>query len=109
MKLKNSFFYTMREDAKDEDSRSGNLLVRAGMIKKTSAGIYMIMPMGKKVLAKIENIVREEMDHAGAEELLMPALILEDVYERSGRREAFGSNVRAEGPLSEELCARPDP
>ena len=51
MKLKNSFFYTMREDAKDEDSRSGNLLVRAGMIKKTSAGIYMIMPMGKKVLA----------------------------------------------------------
>ena len=42
----------------------------------------MIMPMGKKVLAKIENIVREEMDHAGAQELLMPALILEDVYEK---------------------------
>lgn len=115
MKLKNSFFYTMREDAKDEDSRSGNLLVRAGMIKKTSAGIYMIMPMGKKVLAKIENIVREEMDHAGAQELLMPALILEDVYERSGRREAFGSNMFALkdryqknyvlGPTHEELFA----
>ena len=58
MKLKNSFFYTMREDAKDEDSRSGNLLVRAGMIKKTSAGIYMIMPMGKKVLAKIMPVRR---------------------------------------------------
>ena len=115
MKLRNSFFYTMREDAKDEDSRSGNLLVRAGMIKKTSAGIYMIMPMGKKVLAKIENIVREEMDRSGAQELLMPALILEDVYEKSGRREAFGSNMFALkdryqknyvlGPTHEELFA----
>ena len=46
MKLSNSFFYTIRENAKDEDSVSGNLLVRAGMIKKSSSGIYMIMPMG---------------------------------------------------------------
>ena len=61
MKLSNSFFYTIRENAKDEDSTSGNLLVRSGMIKKSSAGIYMIMPMGKRVLQKIENIVREEM------------------------------------------------
>ena len=45
MRLNNSFFYTMREDAKDEDSRSGNLLVRAGMIKKTSSGIYMILSL----------------------------------------------------------------
>ncbi len=115
MKLNHSFFYTMREDAKDEDSRSGNLLVRAGMIKKTSSGIYMIMPMGKRVLAKIENIVREEMDRSGAQELLMPAMILEDVYEKSGRREAFGSNMFALkdryqknyvlGPTHEELFA----
>lgn len=113
MKLKESFFYTMREDAKDEDSKSGNLLVRAGMIKKSSSGIYMIMPMGKRVLAKIENIVREEMDNAGAQELLMPALIPEEIYERSGRREAFGSNMFALkdryeknyvlGPTHEEL------
>ncbi len=115
MKLNHSFFYTMREDAKDEDSRSGNLLVRAGMIKKTSSGIYMIMPMGKRVLAKIEHIVREEMDRSGAQELLMPAMILEDVYEKSGRREAFGSNMFALkdryqknyvlGPTHEELFA----
>lgn len=115
MRLNKSFFYTMREDAKDEDSRSGNLLVRAGMIKKTSSGIYMIMPMGKRVLAKIENIVREEMDRAGAQELLMPAMILEDVYEKSGRREAFGSNMFSLkdryqknyvlGPTHEELFA----
>ena len=113
MKLSNSFFYTIRENAKDEDSTSGNLLVRAGMIKKSSSGIYMIMPMGKRVLHKIENIVREEMDAAGAQELLMPALIPEEVYEKSGRRAAFGSNMFALkdryaknyvlGPTHEEL------
>lgn len=113
MKLSNSYFYTMRENAKDEDSVSGNLLVRAGMIKKSSAGIYMIMPMGKRVLKKIEDIVREKMDAAGAQELLMPALIPEEVYEISGRRDAFGSNMFALkdryqknyvlGPTHEEL------
>lgn len=115
MKLSKSFFYTLREDAKDEDSTSGNLLVRAGMIKKSSAGVYMIMPMGKRVLKKIEEIVREEMDATGAQELLMPSLILEDVYVKSGRRDAFGSNMFALkdrfqkeyvlGPTHEELFA----
>ncbi|MDQ0359843.1 proline--tRNA ligase [Breznakia pachnodae] len=113
MKLKNSFFYTIREDSKDEESVSGNLLVRAGMIKKSSAGVYMTLPMGKRVISKIENIVREEMDRTGAQELHMPALILEDVYEESGRRAAFGSNMFALrdryekkyvlGPTHEEL------
>ena len=50
MKLSQSFFYTLRENAKDEDSVSSNLLVRAGMIKKCSNGIYMIMPMGKWIV-----------------------------------------------------------
>lgn len=115
MKLSNSFFYTLRENAKDEDSVSSNLLVRAGMIKKLSNGIYMIMPMGKRVLANIENIVREEMDSHHAQELLMPALIPEDVYVSSGRRESFGANMFALqdryqkkyvlGPTHEELFA----
>ena len=113
MKLSKSYFYTLRENVKDEDSTSGNLLVRAGMIKKSSSGIYMIMPMGKRVLKKIEEIVREEMDAAGAQELLMPAMIPEEIYEKSGRREAFGSNMFALkdryqknyvlGPTHEEL------
>lgn len=115
MKLSESFFYTLRENSKDEDSASGNLLVRAGMIKKSSNGMYMIMPMGKKVLAKIENIIREEMDAKGAQELLMPALIPEDIYVQSGRRSAFGSNMftlldryskkYVLGPTHEELFA----
>ena len=113
MKLKNSFYYTIREDSKDEESISGNLLVRSGMIKKSSAGVYMTLPMGKRVISKIENIVREEMNKTGAQELHMPALILEDVYEESGRRAAFGNNMFALrdrydkkyvlGPTHEEL------
>lgn len=93
MKLSNSFFYTLREDVKDEESVSGNLLVRSGMIKKSSNGIYMYMPLGFKVLKNIEAIVREEMNKAGSQELLMPSLIPEEVYVASGRRDNFGSNM----------------
>ena len=113
MKLSQSFFYTLREAPKDEDSISSSLLVRSGMIKKSSNGIYIIMPMGKKVLEKVENIVREEMNSHDAQELLMPALIPEDIYVASGRRENFGKNMftledryakkYALGPTHEEM------
>ncbi|MBQ4343175.1 MAG: proline--tRNA ligase [Erysipelotrichaceae bacterium] len=115
MKLKNTFFYTLRENVKDEDSNSGNFLVRAGMIKKTSAGVYMYLPMGLKVFNKIQDIVREEMNDAGAQEVSMPALISEDVYVASGRRANFGSSMFSLkdrfgkpfvlGPTHEELFA----
>ncbi|MEX1377922.1 MAG: proline--tRNA ligase [Eubacteriales bacterium] len=93
MKLKNNFFYTLRENANDEDSISSNLLVRAGMIKKSGTGTYMFMPLGYKILKNIEQVVREEMDNAGAMELLMPSLIHEDVYAASGRNQTFGSSI----------------
>ncbi|MBP3400021.1 MAG: proline--tRNA ligase [Erysipelotrichaceae bacterium] len=115
MKLKNTFFYTLRENVKDEDSNSGNYLVRSGMIKKTSAGVYMYLPMGLKVFNKIQEIVREEMNNAGALEVSMPALISEDVYVASGRRANFGSSMFSLkdrfgkpfvlGPTHEELFA----
>ncbi len=113
MKLKGTYFYTLREDAKDEESISGNLLVRSGMIKKVGAGIYMYLPMGLKVLDKIKKIVKEEMDNAGAQELLMPSLIPKEYYEKSGRADVFGSDMftlsdrydksYALGPTHEEL------
>lgn len=93
MKLKNSFFYTLREDPKEEDSLSGKLLVKAGFIKKTSSGVYSLMPLGFRVYKNIETIIREEMDKAGALELVMPALLPEDVYIKSGRRDNFGSDM----------------
>lgn len=115
MKLNQSFFYTLRENVKDEDSTSGNLLCRAGMIKKSSAGIYMMLPLGLKVLNNIQEIIREEMNAAGAQELCMPALIPEEVYVASGRRANFGSSMFSLkdrfnksfvlGPTHEELFA----
>lgn len=115
MKLKNSFFYTLRENVKDEDSKSSNYLVRAGMIKKSSAGVYMIMPLGLKVIRNIEAVIREEMNNTGAQELSMPALIPEDVYITSGRRDLLGKSMFSLkdrfnkpfvlGPTHEELFA----
>ncbi len=93
MKLKESFFYTIREDIKDEESISGKLLVKSGMIKKTSNGIYMYMPLGFQVLEKIKKIIQRHMNATGASELLMPSLLPEDVYIASGRRDTFGSNM----------------
>lgn len=93
MKLKHSYFYTLREETKSEESTSGNLLTRAGMIKKSSSGVYMFLPLGYKVVKNVEKIIREEIESINAGELLMPALIPEETYVLSGRRDAFGSDM----------------
>ena len=115
MKLKNTYFFTLREDVRDEDSISGNLLVKAGFIKKTSAGVYMMLPMGLRVQNKIENIIRKNMNEAGAQEVKMPALIASEYYENSGRLAGFGPSIfklkdrtgkdMVLGPTHEELFA----
>lgn len=113
MKLSKDFFYTIKENIADEDSISGNLLVRSGMIKKVSNGIYAKMPLGEKTTKNIENIVRKNMNKAGANELRMPALLPMDVFEKTGRKNAFGPSMfklsdrynreYALGPTHEEL------
>ena len=113
MKLKNSYFYTIRENIKDEDSISGNLLVRSGMVKKTASGIYMYLPLGYKVYKNVENIIREEMNNAGALEVHMPTLASTDIFEKSHRLSSFGKEMfklsdrydkkYALGPTHEEL------
>ena len=108
MKLSNSFFYTIRDDIKDEDSLSGNLLVRSGMVKKEASGVYMFMPMGLRVKRKIENIIREEMDKAGANEVLMPALIPSDIFHKSHRYDSFGSDMfKLDDRNDREFCLGP--
>ena len=113
MRMSNSYFLTLKEDVKGEESTSANLLVRTGMIKKVGSGIYTFLPMGLRVLRKIENIVREEMNRIDSQELLMPSLLPEEVYVASGRRDVFGHDMfslkdRFErdyvlGPTHEEL------
>ena len=115
MRLNSSYFYTLRENPNDEESVSGQLLIRGGYIKKSSSGIYMFLPLGLKVLNNIETIIREEMEKAGCQELLMPCLLPEDYYISSGRRDNFGSSMFALkdrfnktmvlGPTHEELFA----
>ena len=113
MRLSEDFFYTIKENISDEDSISGKLLVKSGMIKKISNGIYARMPIGEKTLKNIENIVRKHMNDAGASELKMPALLPMDVFEATGRKDAFGASMfklndrynreYALGPTHEEL------
>ena len=93
MKLSENYFYTLREDAKDEESVSGNLLVKSGMIKKIGNGIYMKMPLGQKVVDNVKNIVRKNMNMAGALEVTMPMLLPIDVFQKSGRYELFGPSI----------------
>ncbi len=93
MRLKNSYFHTIRENIKDEEITSGKLLVKSGMVKKTASGIYMFMPLGYKVKQQVENIIREEMNKTGAQEVLMPQLIAGDIFVQSGRRNAFGDDM----------------
>ena len=69
MKLSENFFYTLREDLKDEESISGNLLVKSGMFKKVGNGIYMKMPLGKKVAQNVEKIIREDYDNNSKSEI----------------------------------------
>lgn len=93
MKLSENYFYTLREDAKDEESISGNLLIKSGMFKKVGNGIYMKMPLGQRVYENVKNIVRKNMNEAGALEVTMPMLLPIDVFQKSGRYELFGPSI----------------
>ena len=108
MKLKNSFFYTKKEDIKDEEATSGNLLVRAGFIKKEASGVYMFMPLGLKVKQNVERIIRKHMDLSGANEVLMPALIPSEIFQKSKRYSSFGDDMfKLKDRASREFCLGP--
>ncbi len=87
------FLRTLREDPADAELPSHKLLVRAGYIRRVSPGIYTWLPLGLKVLRNVENIVREEMDSIGAQELLFPALLPKEPFEATGRWEEYGDNI----------------
>ncbi|TVY07279.1 proline--tRNA ligase [Paenibacillus cremeus] len=84
---------TLREAPADADTASHQLMLRAGMIRQVAAGIYTYLPLGWRVLKKIADIVREEMDEAGAQELLMPAMQPAELWQQSGRYSAYGPEL----------------
>src|SRR6201988_4712691 len=83
---------TLREAPSDAEILSHKLLLRAGLIRKLAGGVYTFLPLGLRSLRKVEQIVREEMNRAGAVEVLMPALQPKEIWEQSGRAET-ASNV----------------
>ncbi|MEU2061347.1 proline--tRNA ligase [Streptomyces sp. NPDC013455] len=84
---------TLRDDPADAEVLSHKLLVRAGYVRRTAAGIWSWLPLGKKVLANVERIVREEMDAIGAQEVSLPALLPREPYEATGRWEEYGQEL----------------
>jgi len=90
MRLSRHFLPVMKESPADAQIASHKLMLRAGMIRQTAAGIYAWLPLGHRVLRKIEQIVREEQDRAGAIELLMPTVQSAELWRQSGRYEDYG-------------------
>jgi prolyl-tRNA synthetase len=84
---------TLREVPAEADTISHQLLLRAGMMQQVAAGVYAYLPLGWRSLRKLEQIVREEFDRIGGQELMMPALQPQELWEKSGRYEAFGQNL----------------
>ncbi|MFN7533714.1 MAG: proline--tRNA ligase [Brevundimonas sp.] len=113
MRLSRYFLPTLKEAPSDAQIVSHQLMLRAGLIRQEAAGIYAWLPLGLRVLKKIEQIVREEQERAGAVELLMPTLQLADLWRESGRYDAYGPEMlritdRHErellyGPTNEEM------
>ncbi|MDO9707880.1 proline--tRNA ligase [Paracraurococcus lichenis] len=93
MRLSRAFLPTLKETPAEAQIASHRLMLRAGMIRQTSAGIYAWLPLGWRVLQKVEQIVREEQDAAGAQEILMPTIQTADLWRQSGRYDAYGPEM----------------
>lgn len=108
MKMSKMFIQTLREFPSDAEVISHKMLGRAGFIKKLAPGVYTYMPLMWRVLKKVENIVREEMDRAGAQELLMPFVQPKELWEESGRWEVYGRELmRLKDRHDRDMCLGP--
>jgi len=93
MYLSKLFLPILREDPKDAETISHKLMIKAGLIRQISSGIYTFLPLGQKILKKVENIIREEMNKIGAQELLMPALLPREPWDETGRWDLYGDEL----------------
>ena len=108
MRLSNLLLPTLREAPADAEVISHQLMLRAGMIRQTASGIYSWLPLGLRVLRKVEKIVREEMDQSGAQELLMPSVQPAGLWEESGRWDQYGPELlRITDRHNREFCYGP--
>src|SRR5215472_12634485 len=110
MKATHFFVSTLKEAPADAEVTSHRLMTRAGMIKRLGAGIYSYMPMGLRVIRKVETIIREEMNRAGAVELTMPVVQPAELWEESGRFDKMGPELlRIRDPNERDFVIHPTP
>ena len=107
MRFSKLFSKTSRHDPADEEAVNAKLLIRAGYVEKMAAGVYAFLPLGLRVLQKIANIVREEMNAAGAEELLMPVLHPKELWEQTNRWQSFDALYKMKGRDGREFALGP--
>lgn len=108
MKLSNYYIPTLKEAPKDADNLSAKLMIRAGLVRKLGSGLYEWLPLGFKVLKKVEQIIREEMNRAGANEIWMPIIQPKELWEESGRWEHFGDQLlKLEDRKGAGFCVSP--
>jgi prolyl-tRNA synthetase len=108
MRLSRYLLPTTRENPSDAEIVSHRLMIRSGMIRKVAAGIYDYLPLGLRVLRKVENIIREEMNRAGAIELLMPMVLPAELWRESGRWDLYGKELlRFKDRGEREFCLGP--
>ena len=108
MKLSNYYIPTLKEAPKDADTLSAKLMIRAGLIRKLASGLYEWLPLGLRVLKKVENIVREEMDKAGACEVWLPVVQPKELWEESSRWTYYGKELLRFADRKEaEFCLAP--
>ena len=108
MRVSQTLIPTLREDPGEAETVSHRLMLRAGMIRKVAAGIYIYLPLGLRVLRKIERIVREEMDRAGAQELLMPIASPAELWRETGRWDFYGKELlRFKDRHDRDFCLGP--
>ncbi|HET6806969.1 MAG TPA: proline--tRNA ligase [Frateuria sp.] len=108
MRLSQFHLATVKEVPADAEIASHRLMLRAGMIRKLASGLYTWAPLGLRVLRKVENVVREEMDRAGAIELLMPAVQPRELWDETGRWEKFGGQLlKIKDRKDQEFCFGP--
>src|SRR5882757_6683108 len=93
MRASRFFVSTLKEAPSDAEIVSHKLMMRAGMIKRLGSGIYTYMPMGLRIIRKVEAIVREEMNRAGAIEMLMPVVQPAELWQESGRWDKYGPEL----------------
>ena len=108
MRFSRYFVPTLKENPADADTMSAKLMLRSGMIRKVAAGLYDWLPLGLKVLKKVENIVREEMNRAGAMEVALPVIQPKELWEETGRWQFYGRELlRLSDRKKNEFCFAP--